>query len=102
MILQQDDLIFNLEEMIKENQFLGEPYKLDDLTFIPIIDTIVGFGMGSKDMIGAGGGASLNTRAIIIIKDNHEISFIDLKDNSDSRELKERIPEIIGSLENII
>ncbi|MBU2644173.1 MAG: spore germination protein GerW family protein [bacterium] len=77
--MESDNTILNnflpqLKSFVKSETVFGEPYKIGDVTMIPVNSVKVGFGFGSGDTkkmdgSGAGGGVLLTPVAFIVIKD---------------------------------
>ncbi|WP_172431954.1 spore germination protein GerW family protein [Orenia metallireducens] len=95
---KQRETLDKLENMIKSHEIIGAPYQIEGMTFIPIIDTIIGLGIGSSK--NGGGGGYLSPKALIIINQEKEVSLLPLIDNS-SDQIKEKLPEILGSLDEL-
>jgi len=85
--------------MIKSHEIIGAPYQIEDMTFIPVIDTMLGFGIGNSKSGGCG--AYLNPKALIIINQDKQVSLLPLVDNYSSDKIKERVPEILGILDEL-
>jgi uncharacterized spore protein YtfJ len=99
MFSKQKETLSKLEDMIKNYEIIGAPYQIDGMTFIPIIDTMIGFGIGSSKS--GGGGAYLNPKALIIINQDKEVSLLPLVDNYSFDKIKERLPKILGTLDEL-
>ncbi|GAB6100565.1 hypothetical protein JCM16358_24440 [Halanaerocella petrolearia] len=94
----EERIIDYLKDQIDYQQVIGEPYQVEDMTLIPILDILVGGGGGTN---ASGGGAYLTPKAVVIIKPQGEVSFLPLQDDCSKEQIVEEFPEVIEKIEVI-
>ncbi len=99
--MNTEDFKLKIAQMLEDYQVLGDAHRIEDLLIIPVIDTIIGFGAG-EDLKAGGGGATVSPKAIIIINQEQEVSFIQLNPDYSSEKFMAEAPEILGDLQEII
>ncbi|AGB40789.1 Sporulation protein YtfJ (Spore_YtfJ) [Halobacteroides halobius DSM 5150] len=93
----QEEIVNYLKDRIDYQQVIGEPYQIEGVTLVPILDILVGGG-GSNDA--SGGGGVLTPVAIIIIRPEGEVSFLPLEKDYPKEEITEKFPEVLEKVKN--
>jgi len=100
------DFIPQLKSFVKSETVFGEPYKIGDVTLIPVNSVRVGFGFGTGEIIkktdsaGAGGGVLLTPVAFVVIKDGN-ISIHSLSGGTIENVI-EKAPEALDKVLSIV
>mgnify|MGYP002559811570 CR=1 FL=1 len=102
-----ETLFSKMENFVSTKTVVGEPTKIGDMTFIPLVDVAFGVGAGSSDNAadkdkkesGAGGlGAKISPTAVIVINKTGEIQLVNIKNQSAVNKLIDMVPGIASKL----
>ena len=101
-------LFEKLENFIKTETVVGDPFQVGNITMVPIISVSFGVGGGEgsgkddkgNDGLGGGGGvgAKITPNSMLVIK-NDEISVVPLTSRGSLEKIAEMVPEIIAKVE---
>lgn len=101
-------LFEKLENFIKTETVVGDPFQVGNITMVPIISVSFGVGGGEgsgkdnkgNDGSGGGGGvgAKITPNSMLVIK-NDEISVVPLTSRGSLEKIAEMVPEIIAKVE---
>lgn len=84
-------ILSGLESLADSKTVLGKPVATGSITLVPVISLKLGLGSGS---FGGAGGVSVEPRAVIVIKENNDVSVYPLHRGEKAGELAEVIPEL--------
>ncbi|WP_408955992.1 GerW family sporulation protein [Natroniella sp. ANB-PHB2] len=99
------DLNFALDELITNEQIIGQPTQVADMLLVPVSDLIIGAGVGTgakARLAGGGGGVYLMPKAIIIISSDQEVSLLPLGVDESGEEVEGLVPKVLGEVEELI
>ena len=82
--------------MVENQEIIGPTFQIEDIKFIPIINTMIAGGVSENHGGNGGAGAYLSPKALLVIKEG-QVSLLKIK-NTDSEELKEKLPEVLGKV----
>lgn len=107
-----DNMMATLEHNITTKTVIGEPVKVGNVTLVPVVDLLFGFGGGlgegkAKEETpgqgsGGGAGARLAPKAVIVIKDNGEVSVLPFTRGGPLEKLVEILPTVIEKVQMVL
>lgn len=118
MVEQKDsmeNLLSGLSNLLSTKTVIGEPITLGDVTLVPIVDVMFGFGGGSGEGpqsgqaasgkgapggTGGGGGGRVAPKALIMVKGD-EVSVLPLARGGTIERIIETLPEVVGKLSSL-
>lgn len=108
-----EGLLSGLSNLLSTKTVVGEPITMGDVTLVPIVDVMFGFGGGSGtggmnqaprggqcdcgSGSGGGGGGRVAPKALVMIK-NGEVSVLPLVRGGTMERIVEMVPEVVGKL----
>lgn len=96
-----------LTKMIQSKTVIGEPMQIGNLTLIPVVDVMFGYGAGGGEGTtsgnagtggGGGGGARVAAKAVIVIKGD-EVSVMPLSKGGAIEKILEAVPGLIEKVQ---
>lgn len=100
-----DKFLPQLKSFVKSETVFGEPYKLGEVTLIPVNSVKVGFGFGESDVrkkvdgSGGGGGVLLTPVAFVVVRDG-DVSIHNLSAGTIENVI-DKAPEALDRLLNL-
>ena len=101
-----DNFLPQLKNFVKSETVFGEPYKLGEITLIPVNSVKVGFGFGTGDSQkkidgSAGGGGVLLTPVAFVVVRGQDVSIHNLSAGT-IENIIDKAPEALDRLVNLI
>jgi uncharacterized spore protein YtfJ len=105
-----DALFGKMENYVSTKTVVGEPMKVDNTIFLPLIDVAFGVGAGSveqkdekkgKDCAAGGLGAKITPSAVIAITDGN-VQLINVKNQDSLNKIIDMAPGVISRVEAFI
>lgn len=96
-----------LTKMIQSKTVIGDPVQVGNLTLIPVVDVMFGYGAGGGEGTtsgnagtggGGGGGARVAAKAVIVIKGD-EVSVMPLTRGGALEKIMEAVPGLIEKVQ---
>ena len=100
------EFIPQLKSLVQSETVFGEPYKVGEVTLIPVNSVKVGFGFGNGEILknrdtgGGGGGVLLTPVAFIVIKG--DMVTIESLSSGTIESVIEKVPGLVEKLTEII
>ena len=94
-----------LKQLIQSETIFGDPYKINEVTLIPVHSVKIGFGYGNREKqnnenkLAGGGGIHLSPVAFIVIKDN--IISIQNINTTSVENIIEKVPNLLEKTINL-
>lgn len=101
-----ETIMAKLEKVLSSKTVIGEPLQMGEITLIPVVDVMFGFGGGggeggTKENTGAGGGggggARVAAKAVIVIRGG-EVSVLPLSKGGALEKMVEMVPGLVEKL----
>jgi len=96
-----------LSSLIQTKTVFGDPLVLGNVTLIPVVDVMFGYGAGGGEGTtagnagtggGGGGGARVSAKAVIVIKGD-EVSFLALTKGGAIEKILDSVPGLIDKVQ---